>query len=35
MDSCKMYRKQAYIGFAVYTAVALVAMWVGCEISVG
>ncbi|MGC2511617.1 MAG: hypothetical protein WA430_13700 [Acidobacteriaceae bacterium] len=23
-----MYRKQAYLGFAVYTAVALVAMWV-------
>ena len=29
MDSvCKMYRKQAYLGFAVYTAVALIAMWV-------
>lgn len=26
-ESCKMYRKQALLGFAVYSAVAFVAMW--------
>ncbi len=29
MDAvCKVYRKQAFVGFAAYAAVALVAMWV-------
>ncbi|MGB6932813.1 MAG: hypothetical protein WBG23_02425 [Acidobacteriaceae bacterium] len=30
-----MYRKQAYIGFAVYTAVALVAAWVVAKYQLG
>lgn len=32
---CKMYRKQALFGFAVYTAVAFVAMWVAGKYPLG
>ncbi|MGC1870177.1 MAG: hypothetical protein WA700_04395 [Acidobacteriaceae bacterium] len=33
--ACKMYRKQVYIGFAVYAAVAFVAAWVVAKYPLG